>query len=222
MRVLLALFFCVCLENVAFAQTFSAVPSPLLTVQLAWNQANECYIHFQRNSGDTLRLHWRRLELSMPQDWTVDLCDYGSCYVGVPPNGLMNPIYGPAQAYLKLVVSPGAVPGSGWAWFRVYEEGNPDNFVDVYYSVYTQGTAATSTPGAGDVRVFPNPANRFITVLNDHSRDVQARLFDPLGRLAWEGIVPETGNLTIDVQTMSSGLYSLQIGTQIKKIMINR
>jgi hypothetical protein len=210
------------LGNITLAQTFSAVPGSLLSKQVAFNQASECYIYFQNNSGDTLRLHWRKLELSMPQDWVVDLCDYGSCYAGVPSNSLMNPIYGATQAYLKLLVSPGTTPGSGWAWFRVYEEGHPDNFVDVYYSVYTPGVTGT-TNLSGDLGLFisPNPADQVVSISNVIAR-LPARLINSHGEIVWQGILEAGVTTQLNVQHFPVGMYFLQSGILTKKIIVQR
>ena len=164
LRLALLLFSALCSAQ-GMAQTFQAVPAPLLESEVAFNQANECIIHFDHPAGTPLQLRWRRLEMSLPNGWDADLCDYGLCYNGVPPNGTMNPITGATQAYLKLIVLPDNVPGVGWFWFRVYEMGNDSNFVDVYFSLHTPGTVGTALPvwTRTDVQIFsqPRPGNCF-------------------------------------------------------------
>ena len=91
LRILLLL--CTCLTNNLLAQTFSAAPDPLFQKEIQFNQANECYIYFDNPSGDSLRLRWRLVESNLPEAWDADLCDYGSCYIGIPPNGLMSTVH---------------------------------------------------------------------------------------------------------------------------------
>ena len=118
--------------NLVLGQTFMADPEAVLTKELQFNLANECYIYFTNPSGDTLHLRWRMIESNLPDSWVADLCDYGTCYSGIPSNGLMSPVYDTIQPYLKLIVQPGENAGACWIWFRAYENGNQTNYADVF------------------------------------------------------------------------------------------
>jgi hypothetical protein len=222
MRVFLRLIFCVCLADTLLGQTFNPVPGPLLEQELALNQANECYIYFQNPSGDTLRLHWRQLEFSLPQGWDTDLCDYGSCYIGVPPNGLMSQIFGTTQAYLKLIVQPGTLEGAAWIWFRVYEEGHADNYRDVYYSLHTSGVTGVNTPSAASIQAFPNPANESLTIVNETNGSFDGRLISTTGHVLWRGRIHPGSTELLDTHLFPAGIYVLQGSNEVRKICINR
>ncbi len=116
-RALCSLAFCFLAFGTGFAQTFQPLSGPLLVREVAFEQATECTIFFENLSGSPLQLRWRSGEVSMPDGWDIDLCDYGLCYVGIPASGVMNPISGSTQAYLKLIVQPDTVAGAGWLWF---------------------------------------------------------------------------------------------------------
>lgn len=208
--------------NAVFAQTFHPLPGPVLTQEVAFEQANECYIFFENPSGDTLQLRWRSLEVSLPQDWIADLCDYGLCYTGIPPNGTMNPVFDTIQPYLKLVVQPGTVAGSAWVWFRVFEKDNDDNFVDVYFSLFTPGTTTSSEPEMRLLRVFPNPASTFLFVENKGDEAATARLLNTKGTVVWEQTLPAMSQSRVDVQAQPAGLYFLQTANQTQKILIQK
>ncbi len=205
----------------AMGQSFQALPT-VLSQEVELNQANECYIHFDNPSGDTLWLKWRQLEISMPTDWNIDLCDYGTCYIGIPPNGNMNAVFDTIQPYLKLIVQPGTTPGTAWCWFRVQEAGNAANFSDVYFSLYTPGITATQNVEAASVRVFPNPAREIIVIENPDAQTVPARIFNGTGHLVWqENLAP--GNQTrIALADWPSGLYFLQAGKKTQRLVIEQ
>ncbi len=205
----------------AIGQSFQALP-PVLTQEVALNQANECYIHFINPSGNPLLLKWRQLEISMPAGWDIDLCDYGTCYVGIPPNGTMNLVYDTIQAYLKLIVQPGAMPGAAWCWFRVQEVDHAENFTDVYFSLYTPGITATQTPETASLRVYPNPARDLLIVENPGPQAIPARLFNSTGQLAWQETLAPTDHTQIPLADWPAGLYFLQTGKQTQRVIIEK
>ena len=204
------------------AQSFHPTPAPLHTEEVAFNLANECYLHFQNPSGDSLLLRWRRLEVGMPEGWTVDLCDYGTCYIGIPPNGIMNIVYDTTQPYLKLVVQPGNHAGAAWFWFRVFELDNESNFQDVYFSLHTPGTTAIpESPAQTPVRFYPNPVRDVLHIDHRQPFEAPARLLDMQGRPLWEGLLPANGTTAVPTQTLPKGVYCLQVGERGYKVVLS-
>lgn len=217
------LVFIICVTSTAKAQTFFPVNGPLHEQEIAFEQANLCYIHFDNPSGDSLRLRWRRLEMSIPQDWTVALCDYGHCYTGVPATALMDYIYDDIQGELKLIINPKTIAGSAWLWFRVSEEGNPANFQDVYYSLYTPGTTAAHDPqGSPIFRVFPNPASEFVLVENAGSKPVNAWISDPAGRRIGAYDLQAKTMTNISLESFANGIYFLHTDKTVQKISVQK
>ena len=206
-----------------FTQSFFPVPGPVLEKEVAFNQANECYIFFDNPSGDSLQLRWRSLSADMPDGWAADLCDYGLCYVGIPPNGTMNPVFDTVQPYLKLIVQPGAAPGSAWFWFRVFEKDNEGNYADVYFSLFTPGTTSIYGPEQVSLEVFPNPVSDLLFVENKGTREKRARLLDMTGRPVWEQSVAPGSRNAIETAMLPEGAYFLQAHLEkIRKILVQK
>ena len=219
MRLFSALFFFVMLAKTAFGQTFFPTPAPLLEQEVAPELANECFIFFENPGGDTLRLKWRKVEINFPEDWAIDLCDYGTCYTGIPAQGLMNAVFDTVQPYLKLVVQPGTTPGSGWLWFRVFEENNPDNFADVFFSLHTPGITATNDGVRSGLRIFPNPVTDVLFLENPVGSPVPARLYDAAGGLKWQGVLPPGERAALPLNTWPAGPYLLQTPGKTRVIL---
>jgi len=212
------------LPGLGIAQTFSAVPGPLLVQEVAFNQANECYIHLNNPSGAPLQLRWRRLEMNLPHDWNVDLCDYGLCYAGIPSNGTMNPIQDTVEAYLKLIVQPNNSAGTGWLWFRAYELGNDSNFVDVYFSLHTPGTSGVTAPDiAVDVRVFPNPASDAFFLENkmEYQTPAPARILNAMGIVLWEQTIAAEQTVRVEAAGWARGVYFVEIAGEVKRLFLH-
>jgi hypothetical protein len=203
----------------AFGQTFFPVGDPVHIQEMAPEQANEAFIYFDNPSGDTLRLRWRRLEVNKPDAWDIDLCDYGTCYIGIPSNSDMSFVHDTIQPYLKLIVQPGVTPGTAWLWFRVYELDNEDNFQDVYFSLHTPGVTASDEPvQTFSFRTFPNPATDVVTITSENSEAVDCRVFDAYGRLMFEN----KHHLKTSVPTANwpAGTYWINLGGINRQLFI--
>jgi len=194
----------------ASAQTFDPVPGALLQKEVALEQANECYIFFDNPDSDSLRLRWKRLEVSGPAGWIIDLCDFGLCYVGIPAGGLMNPAIGEEQPYLKLIVQPGIAPGAAWVGFRVWEDGNSANFADVFFDLHTPGVTAAPGVFPKNVRLFPNPASDWLFVDNAGDQPLPVWLTDALDRPVWTGEIAPGERRSLDLSGWPAGLYFLK------------
>lgn len=204
----------------AFGQTFFPVDGPVHTQEMLPEQANEAYIYFDNPSGDTLRLRWRRLEVNKPDAWDIDLCDYGTCYIGIPSNSEMSFVYDSIQPYLKLIVQPGQTPGTAWLWFRVYELNNEDNYQDVYFSLYTPGVTASNEPFEPfSVRIFPNPASDVFNITSENSEPVVCRVFDAYGRLMFEN--QHLLETLIPTANWPAGTYWINLGGENRQIVIS-
>lgn len=206
--------------NLLCGQSFMATPEPVLTQTLEFNLANECYIYFTNPSGDTLHLRWRLVESNLPDNWVADLCDYGTCYNGIPSNGLMNPVYDTIQPYLKLIVQPGENAGACWIWFRAYENGNQANYADVFFNLHTPGTLATQEPATPTVHIYPNPVSNNLKLENPGGAISGAQIIHLSGTISWTGDIPEKTTLDIPVNHWPPGSYLLKTPKQTKQILI--
>jgi hypothetical protein len=214
-------FFTLYFLNTSFGQTFFPDPSPVKTDEVSFNLANEVYLYINNPSGDSLRLRWRSLEVNKPDDWTVDLCDYGHCYGGIPSSGLMNWISGNTQAELKLIVQPHNTPGAAWFWFRVEENGQQNNYQDVFFSLNTPGTSSAYFPATKDeLRVFPNPASDAFQLVNQGQQSTPVKIWTADGLLKWEGELAAGQSLNMPSFDWPKGLYFVQNQQYIHKLIL--
>lgn len=203
------------------AQNFEPVGGALLVREVQPELANECYIYFDDFTEDTLHLQWQLEEVSLPEGWDIDLCDYGACYTGIPPAATMLPAPGWEQPYLKLVVQPGLISGGAWLWFRVSQAGQPDLYRDIYFSLYTPGVTAAREPETSrSVTIFPNPAKDFFIVKQDNDTPTPARLLDVSGKTVWAGTLNATQTL-ITLPDLNAGIYFLETAKIRKTVIIH-
>lgn len=200
------------------AQSFFPLPAALLEQEVGFSLANECYIHFDDNSSDSLHLKWRLADASIPEGWDIDLCDYGTCYTGIPSGKTMLPAPDSSQPYLKLLVQPGTTSGNAWLWFRVSEVDNEANFQDVYFSLYTPGTTGTTAPVSTTMRIWPNPASEWLFLETSRSEEM-VHITDVYGKLFWENKIAFSQQILVD--QWPAGTYYIFDNQTIKSFIKN-
>lgn len=204
---------------VAVGQSFSALPGTVLHQEVLPGEAGECFIYFENPAGDSLQLQWKNIESSFPDEWTIDLCDFGACYVGIPSSGLMQPAIGSEKAYLKLIVQPGQTPGQAWLWFRVWTTGNPDDKMDVFFSLTTPGITATTTPGTPTIHLYPNPTIGPLWIENPSTDATPVRLIQADGQVIRHIEVGPGDRHHIDISGFPAGVYFLQTNTATQTVL---
>ena len=71
--------------------------------------------------------------------------------------------------------------------------------------------------------LYPNPASHQVTVTGDFSTTTRIRLIDASGKLTWDKkIVNNTASVSIDLSSFQPGVYIMQIGNEIKKIIVRK
>jgi hypothetical protein len=119
-------------------------------------------------------------------------------------------------------VQPGNTAGATWIWYRVYEDGNPDNFVDVFFSLYTPGTLFTNAPEEIKLKAFPNPVVSDLFIENELALPLPSRMINSAGQLMWQGVVSASGSQQIIVSTWPAGVYFLHHENGTQKILIGQ
>lgn len=219
--------FCLCAGSfLVSAQNFRPLPGPLLTQEVELEAANERFIYLENLTSDTLRLRWRVGEVSKPEEWDMDLCDYGLCYAGIPNSGTMNPIWGATRAYLKLIVQPDTFPGEAWVWFRVWEQGHDSAWVDVYFSLHTAGVVSAPTAmGSASIewKIYPNPARDvlYIQAASVRESNTFTQVLDSRGQVMWSGDLTGDFPYTLETAQWPRGLYFLQAGQTAQPFVLH-
>lgn len=203
------------------AQIFYPTPSAYISGEVFANQANEVYVYFQNNlPSDSLALRWRRLEANIPSGWHVDICDYGTCYIGIPANGTMYPAPPGENPYLKLIVQPGSTTGAAWFYFRALDVTDPLNYADVYFSLFSPGVTHTGEPDSLEpIIIFPNPADHQLSIAGIPAFN-NIRIFDVSGKMHWLGNSGINGLISLPTENWPTGAYWLQAGGITRQILI--
>ena len=71
--------------------------------------------------------------------------------------------------------------------------------------------------------LYPNPASQQVVVTGDFASVTTIRLFDVSGKLTLnKKIVTNSDNVSLDISTLQSGIYIIQIGNETQKLIVRR
>ena len=71
--------------------------------------------------------------------------------------------------------------------------------------------------------LYPNPASHQVIVTGDFSSLTTIRLFDASGKLKWnKKIVSNSDNISFDLSSLQAGVYIMQIGNEVKKLIVRK
>lgn len=89
---LLMILVSVMLVSGVSGQSFSFDPSADYEKSVSSTGYSSHILFMENLSGGELVLGWEMLSADLPPAWQADLCDYISCYIGIPEDGVMMAI----------------------------------------------------------------------------------------------------------------------------------
>lgn len=216
-------FFTVVFSIAAIAQ--SAVYSPGKTVNSSLSADGFAKIDLLifNNTGDSLDIGWNLVSNGLPNGWDYSLCDFGTCYPGIPGNGKMQRIGVSDTAFLKINLSPMNIAGSGTVIFVVEPKiGEKDTIV---FNISASPLSVSGTEPGGSVCIFPNPASDFLVIDQGSTQKNTILISDITGTIVKkENLFP--GKNILPVYDLPEGVYFLSFPAnglvETKKIVVSR
>jgi hypothetical protein len=142
------------------AQNYTFSPGNEVFGVLEMDMYTEHYMYIGHDSPDSARITWRIIENTCPEGWDIQACDYQHCYTGLPNDGDMNPVPPGGQGYLRMIVNPFLIAGTGMLHLLIFPTGQPLNYVDAYY--YFNTTALSTAQSANDESSIIVLANQIV------------------------------------------------------------
>lgn len=206
MKSALLLLGLLCFYSNTKGQSYSFQPAAEYIGQADLEAYNIFQVDLLNNSADSLYLSWRLVENTLPESWSITLCDNVACYGGLPTTADMDPFAAGDSAFIKLDINPGLVEGSGLIRFRIYEFGSQADYETLTFHISTYPTY-TFSPLPLETKLWPNPANTTLHVGNSATAPMQLSIFDQQGRLCDRSLIPANTDAAIDVRHLPEGLY---------------
>lgn len=117
----------------AIAQNYGFSPSNEVFGTLEMEMYTEHYMYISHDSQDSAYITWRVVGNTCPQGWDIQACDYQHCYTGLPNDGHMNAVPPGGQGYLRMIVNPFEIAGSGTLHFLIFPTGQQLDYVEAFF-----------------------------------------------------------------------------------------
>ncbi len=215
MRVIfLVLFMAVC--GTTFSQSYVISPSKTIIVSATANQLTIFDIYQRNISGNPLNLGWKRISLTIPSGWDYSLCDYGTCYPGLPDTGAMATVAIADSGFLGLNINPYSFSGTATASIYVYDKTAPSSGDTLTWIVHA-GNVGISGIYKAAVCLYPNPAASYIKI--DYPGEIdEVKIVGVKGDIM---TIQNPGNLIQIDECLKSGMYFVS-GYRNKIVLFNQ
>lgn len=202
----------------AGAQTYSVSPAKTVTFTAALNNLTIEHINQTNTGTSSITLLWEPGSVNLPSQWQYSMCDYNTCYSGIPAGtSTMSPVAPGAQGFLGLNIDPGNTPGSGVVKAFVYQQGFKANGDTLTWYVNAGTVGLEEIFLNSPVKVYPNPATGNLFVQLNYTNAKSANITDITGRVVKELTLSSSMNI-IDVSVFEKGCYILNIQTADKHL----
>ncbi|MDQ3190241.1 MAG: T9SS type A sorting domain-containing protein [Bacteroidota bacterium] len=205
------------------AQNYTISPSATMNIDLQLDQYNGTQVSFLNNLNRTLNLEWELISNDLVNGWDYSLCDYGTCHVGIPNSGVMDPVAEGDSGFVKMNLTPYQVDGTGQIKLIVFETGSTATPDTIIFNYNTLSTSIQNNSDLANITIFPNPTSEtiFIENLNEPST---ISLMDISGKTIHR-IISSNKKEAIAINHLSKGIYIVSIESskgykQIQKVII--
>ena len=175
-------------------------------------------------SGDSLSLDWKLISNTFPSAWDVTLCDYNTCYIGIPDSGSMKKLGQLELGFLTLTVDMKNELGAAEMRFYVYDAS--DTTAGDTATFLLDASIATGIGQLNDVNktqiVFPNPASDYVTLKGINGKSANVWIYDLNGKEIKSSTLDLTMNTQLSVQELNAGIYLIKVLDSNGQLFLNR
>lgn len=213
------------LNTFAFSQSFIITPTESYEANIELNTYTNHQVDIINQTTGEITLVWERDYVDMPEEWTITLCDYGSCNIGIPEAGQMYPIFDSLFGFLKLSINPHDIAASGTVTFKVWDDKYPDLYEYITFTINAGGiTGIGSSIQESSFSVYPNPASDNLLIKTHHTNNCSVSLVNVQGQVVKHSTL-SGGQERFNISELQQGMYFVLITDQSgilerKKIMI--
>jgi len=221
----ISLFF---ISLMGVAQHYTVSPSRSVNMTAAFDELTISDIYMLNTSDKDIQLKWKLISNDLFPGWDFSLCDYTTCYTGLPAEGTMTPVPPGEKGFLGLNVCPYQIVGTGVVKMYVYEEGFFDKGDTLTWYVNSTASGITKSTNAVNISLYPNPAKEIVSIQVDAKEISSAtiQVVDLIGK-EWINTALSQTVTKLDVSNLPNGYYLVQYkyGSEIrgmKKLCITK
>lgn len=190
------------------SQTYAITPNDTIVVTAPYYNITIFDIFQDNISGAPLNLGWTLISNNLVAGWDYSLCDYNTCYVGLPASGTMATVPIGGQGFLGLNVDPTNISGTGTVRIYVYDVTDPNGGDTLTWIVNTPPVGIDPVAGeATTIGIYPNPVQDQLFVSGSAGANATVTILDMTGRVVAQGVQTTAGLFTVDVAELPAGMY---------------
>jgi len=191
-------------SSLVYAQTFECIEKTAL-IEVDLNSYNSAQIDISNLVGTDLFLEWDAFDNTLNTSWDIALCDYTSCYTGIPVSGVMTTISGGMNGFFKINVNPFNVLDSGQVSFSVYDAKTMVADTVTFKVVAKNNIGIDAVIVNLEIELYPNPASSKLNFKNV-SKSTRVDIYSiDAQHIASEVI--SNKNTDFDVSYLKDGVY---------------
>lgn len=202
------------------AQHYTVSPSSRsINMSATFDELTITDIYMLNTSDKDIQLKWKLISNNLFPGWDFSLCDYTTCYTGLPAEGTMTLVPPNEKGFLGLNVCPYKIVGTGVVKMYVYEEGFFDKGDTLTWYVTSATSGITKNTNSVNISMYPNPAKEMVSIQVD-AKDLSSaslQVVDLLGK-EWMQIPLSQTTTKLDVSNLPNGYYLVQYkyGSEIR------
>ena len=169
------------------------------------------------------------IENTVPDDWDYSLCDYTTCYIGIPAKSDMRRISleeskNGQQGFLKFNVLTTESNGNYVVKFYVYDSMDHDRGDTVIFNFSNSTVSVSDVKKISPVTLYPNPTTGSVYIETIEG-DSEVEIFDISGKVIKKEKFQFSGVNEIELKGIRSGIYRVVVRSgslvQSSSIVVN-
>ncbi len=197
------------------SQTYAISPNDTIVVTAPYYTITIFDIFQDNISGAPLNLGWTLITNNLVAGWDFSLCDYNTCYIGIPASGTMATVPAAGQGFLGVNVDPTNISGTGVVRIYVYDVTDPNGGDTLTWIINTPPVGIDPVADAAiSLNVYPNPATDILNVTANNNQVATVTILDVTGRQVAEGVQNASGSFVVNVAELPQGMYIMTYQTE--------
>jgi hypothetical protein len=214
----------------SLAQDFVYPVGQHLVVEVSNFDYETFNIEIETPTNQDIQFKWELVSNTFPSNWDASICDYTSCYVGIPASGTMV-AYTATEAsngthgFVKMNLTTALNNGTGKVEMYVYDINDYNIGDTISWEITSMNSASLDDIYKENLLVYPNPSNEVITIEHKDKNLAEVSVFDLSGQLVFNQKLHDH-KVVVGLNSWNRGVYFLQTkledGTLIQqKIVLN-
>lgn len=188
-----------------YAQSYFHSPNDTLISYTTTNHSVTMNITQVHPNNDTLQFAWKKLSVSMPNDWTANICDNNTCFPSLIDSSITLPVLPGDDGLMLVHCYLNTNPGTGIIRYTIYEIHSPQQVDTLTWIIHAESTAGIEESGSSK-SIYTLTGNQF-QLTDPTSKFEHLTLLDLNGKEVFSSGI--TSSLCIKMPSFPAGYYYL-------------